>query len=158
MDYRDILNVRSKVLEELRATGNPAHPRLFKLLEHKYFGGYSKVWEAVSNNRVKKYTFDPSGRTLWIVVGKETEYIVHPEVSFCSCDAFYFFVLGEKTKFCYHIIAQAVAEALGWYDVVKENDCMFDVLISEWRGDVFSKTERPPEGNHSDGFEVTWIE
>lgn len=133
MDYRDVLKVRSKIVEELKARGNPIHPRLFKLLQHKYSGGYFKVWEAVLNDRVKKYVFQPSGRTLWIVVGREAEYIIYPEVGFCSCDAFYFFVLGEKTKICYHVVAQAIAEALGWYDQIEERDIFFEVLMKDWR-------------------------
>ena len=63
----------------------------------------------VKDGRVKKYIFKPSGRVVWIVVGKRRDYIVMPSADFCSCEDFYF--QFNKGHLCYHIIAQKLAEA-----------------------------------------------
>lgn len=44
----------------------------------------------------------PSGKKLWTVVGKEGEYWVDPELSFCSCKDYYFTTLSGGPP-CYHI-------------------------------------------------------
>ena len=51
---------------------------------------------------VKLHVFKPSGKKLWTVVGKEEEYWVDPELSFCSCRDYYFVTLSEGTP-CYHL-------------------------------------------------------
>lgn len=46
--------------------------------------------------------FTPSGRRLWIVVGRDNEYWTDPELGFCSCKDYYFSTLS-KGQPCYHL-------------------------------------------------------
>jgi predicted nucleic acid-binding Zn finger protein len=52
-----------------------------------------RLLRPLKENRVKKYTFKPSGRVVWVVVGKERDYLIMPDAEFCSCDDFYFRVI-----------------------------------------------------------------
>ena len=94
---------------------------------------FTKALEALEENRVKKYAFKPSGKTVWIVVGRERDYLIMPEAEFCTCDDFYFRVLDKKIHLCYHLIAQKVARNLGWYENIEENDELYDTLMNEWK-------------------------
>ncbi len=94
---------------------------------------FSRAFEALRENRVKKYVFKPSGRVVWIVVGRERDYLLMPEAEFCTCDDFYFRVLDRKVHLCYHLIAQKVARVLDWFEPVEEHDELFDSLMSEWK-------------------------
>jgi len=94
---------------------------------------FLKAWDAIKDRRVKKYSFNPSGKIVWIVVGREREYLVMPEADFCSCDDFYYRVMDGEVHLCYHLIAQKISESLGWYDKIKESDELYDTLMKEWK-------------------------
>jgi predicted nucleic acid-binding Zn finger protein len=94
---------------------------------------FTRAWEALKEKRIKKYVFKPSERIVWIVVGKQRDYIIMPTAEFCSCHDFYFRVMDGEARLCYHLIAQKMAEALGWYDVFEEEDDLFDSLMKEWK-------------------------
>lgn len=94
---------------------------------------FTKAWDTIQEERVKKYIFNPSGRIIWIVVGREREYQIIPVAGFCSCDDFYFRVMDRETNICYHLIAQKLADSLGRYDKIEEEDRLFDCLIDEWK-------------------------
>lgn len=94
---------------------------------------FLRAWEALKDRRVKKYTFRPSGRVVWIVVGRKRDYLVMPAAGFCSCDDFYYNVIDGKAHLCYHLIAQRLAESLGWYDKIDEEDDFYDILMKEWK-------------------------
>ncbi|UCE43799.1 MAG: hypothetical protein JSV57_05460 [Candidatus Bathyarchaeota archaeon] len=94
---------------------------------------FTRAWEALKERRIKKYIFKPSKRIVWIVVGRKREYIVMPTAEFCSCEDFYFRVMDGEVHLCYHLIAQKMAEALGWYDLFEEEDSLFDSLMREWK-------------------------
>ena len=93
----------------------------------------SRALEALREGRVKKYVFKPSGRVVWVVVGREREYIIMPTVDYCSCDDFYFRVIDGKAHLCYHLIAQRLADALERFDLIFEEDRNYDILMGEWR-------------------------
>jgi len=93
---------------------------------------FTKALDALKENRVKKYVFKPSGRTIWIVVGRERDYLIIPEAEFCTCDDFYFRVMDKKVHLCYHLIAQKIARNLAWFDALEENDELHNTLMSEW--------------------------
>jgi predicted nucleic acid-binding Zn finger protein len=94
---------------------------------------FTKALEALKENRIKKYHFRPSNRIVWIVVGRERDYLLMPEAEFCSCDDFYFRVLDRKIHLCYHLIAQKIARNLGWFENIDERDELYDSLMKEWR-------------------------
>ena len=107
-----------------------------------------RALEALGECRVKKYVFQPSGRIVWIVVGKEREYLVMPAVEYCTCDDFYF--QFHQGHLCYHIIAQKLAEATSKFDLVEDDDQLFDILIKEWK-----VTEVKVSKKHESGAEVS---
>ena len=94
---------------------------------------FTKAWEALREKRVKKYVFKPSSRIVWIVVGRERDYLIMPLAEFCSCDDFYFRVMDGEVHLCYHLIAQKIAAAFKWYDELEENDELYDSLTEEWK-------------------------
>ena len=94
---------------------------------------FDKAWRAVEGHRVKRYVFEPSDRTAWIVVGRESEYQVLPASGYCDCNDFYFRVVDGEAGLCYHLTAQRLAKALGAYDEVREDDEFYEGLMAEWR-------------------------
>jgi predicted nucleic acid-binding Zn finger protein len=94
---------------------------------------FDKAWRLVEQRRVKKYVFEPSGRTVWIVVGRESEYQVLPRSGYCDCSDFYFRVVDGEAGLCYHLLGQRLAEALDAYDEVREGDEFYEGLMAEWR-------------------------
>jgi predicted nucleic acid-binding Zn finger protein len=94
---------------------------------------YTKALTALEASRVRKHVFSPSGRTIWTVVGEKREYQILPAAKFCSCNDFYFRVLSHEAFLCYHLIAQKLAEALGQYVVIEEEDEKSEALLSVLR-------------------------
>ena len=60
---------------------------------------------------VKLHLFQPSGRAIWSVVGKDQEHWLDPELGFCSCKNYYFRSLS-RCEPCYHLksVNQATLE------------------------------------------------
>ncbi|RLI07875.1 hypothetical protein DRO32_03210 [Candidatus Bathyarchaeota archaeon] len=126
------LSELEQVCSELRELGHMRFSHLARL--YRAFGPrLASALEALRERRVKKYVFRPSGRVVWVVVGREREYVVLPRAPYCSCDDFYFRVLDGRARLCYHIIAQRLAECLNWYEEVEEEDEDYEVLVGELR-------------------------
>jgi len=125
----DALNA---ICREAKAEGKLSGKSLTELYE--LFGQrFTKALNALKENRVKKYVFKSSGRTVWIVIGRERDYLIMPEAEFCMCDDFYFRVLDRKIHLCYHLIAQKIARNLGWYETLEENDKLYESLMNKWK-------------------------
>jgi len=125
----DILNTVCKNAKaEDRLTGKDL-TRLYEVFGQRF----TRAFETLKENRVKKYVFRPSGRIVWIVVGKERDYLIMAQADFCTCDDFYFRVLDRQIHLCYHLIAQKIANALGWYELIDERDELYDSLMKEWK-------------------------
>jgi predicted nucleic acid-binding Zn finger protein len=125
----DTLNA---ICREAKAEGKLSGKSLTELYE-LFSQRFTKALNALKENRVKKYVFKPSGRTVWIVIGRERDYLIMPEAEFCMCDDFYFRVLDRKIHLCYHLIAQKIARNLGWYETLEENDKLYESLMNEWK-------------------------
>lgn len=126
------IDTLKKICKEAKSSGLVTGVHLTQL--SVAFGSrFTKAWEAINDGRIKKYIFEPSGRIAWIVIGKEREYLVMPAADFCSCDDFYFRVMDREVHLCYHLIAQKLAEALMWYDLINERDELYTSLMEEWR-------------------------
>src|SRR3989442_7587053 len=93
---------------------------------------FSQAMELVEEEKVRRYVFSPSGRTIWVVAGKHGEYQVLPESMFCSCDDYFFRVMSGKKQVCYHIIAQQMGEALGKYRTTDLADSNYAQITSKW--------------------------
>jgi predicted nucleic acid-binding Zn finger protein len=132
MDDKSEIDVLNEICKKAKADGKLSGKGLTRLYE--IFGQrFTKAFETVKENRVKKYSFKPSGRTVWIVVGRERDYLIMPDVEFCTCDDFYFRVLDREVHLCYHLIAQKLAKNLDWFAVIEEHDELFDSLMNEWK-------------------------
>jgi len=135
MDKNSEVNILRNICKKAKTEGKLTGKNLTKLYE--VFGQrFIKAFEALKENRVKKYVFKPSGRIVWIVVGKERDYLLMPEAEFCSCDDFYFRVLDREVHLCYHLIAQKIANILKWYDALEERDELYDSLMKEWKNPI----------------------
>jgi predicted nucleic acid-binding Zn finger protein len=126
------IKLLEKVCDETKNTHKLMDNHISQLTE-ALGSRFTKAWEAVQEERVKKYVFSPSCRTVWIVVGREREYQIMPAAAFCSCDDFYFRVMDREANICYHLIAQKLAEALELYDKIEEEDRLYDCLMEEWK-------------------------
>ena len=132
MNENSEIDTLNAICREAKAVGKLSGKNLTELYE--LFGQrFTKALDALKENRVKKYVFKPSGRTVWIVIGRERDYLIMPEAEFCMCDDFYFRVLDRKIHLCYHLIAQKIARNLGWYETLEETDELYKTLMNEWK-------------------------
>ena len=63
----------------------------------------------VSPGAVKLHIFQPSGRKIWTVVGKDNEHWIDPDLEFCSCKNYYYKTLSDS-EICYHLKSVQQAE------------------------------------------------
>ena len=125
----DTLNA---VCRDAKVAGKLSGDNLTQLYE--LFGSrFTKALDAVKEGRVKKYVFKPSGRVIWIVLGRERDYLIMPNAEFCPCDDFYFRVLDRKVHMCYHLLTQKIAQNLGWFELFEEKDDCYEMLMNEWK-------------------------
>ena len=129
--------VLEAICADMRSQGNMSNAHV-NMLVTRFGQRVNKALEALGESRIKKYVFQPSGRVVWIVVGKERDYLVMPASDYCSCDDFYY--QFDHGHLCYHIIAQKLAESLGRFDLFEDDDDFFDILIQEWK----QSEEHPP--------------
>ena len=132
MDEKSEINILNSICKQAKTDDKLTGKNLTRLYE--IFGQrFTRAFEVLKENRVKKYVFKPSGRTVWIVVGKERDYLIMAQAEFCMCDDFYFRVLDREVHLCYHLIAQKIANALTWYESIEEHDELYDTLMNEWK-------------------------
>jgi predicted nucleic acid-binding Zn finger protein len=132
MNDNSEIDTLNAICREAKAEGKLSGKNLTELYE-LFSQRFTKALDALKENRVKKYVFKPSGRTVWIVIGKERDYLIMAEAEFCMCDDFYFRVLDKKIHLCYHLIAQKIARNLRWYENIEENDELYETLMNEWK-------------------------
>jgi predicted nucleic acid-binding Zn finger protein len=132
MEEKSEISMLNAVCKEAKAEGKLTGKNLTELYD--VFGQrFTRAFETLKENRVKKYVFRPSGRVVWIVVGKGRDYLIMPEAEFCTCDDFYFRVMDKKVHLCYHLIAQKLGKILEWYENIDEHDELYDSLMNEWK-------------------------
>ncbi len=77
-----------------------------------------------------RYIYKPSNRIVWASRGENQEHMVYPKL-YCSCQDFYKnVVIKQKRKFCKHIIAQIISEALNKFENVILKDDEFKEFVS----------------------------
>ena len=125
-------------LESGRALSAQLNDALKKLFGERFTNG----WELANSKKVRRYDFTPSGRAVWVVQGRKSEYQVMPDIPFCCCDDYYFRVMDKKRGLCYHIIAQRIAAALGKFEKIHKNDSQYSTVTDRWRArDTDSKSD-----------------
>ena len=132
MNENSEIETLNAICREAKTEGKLSGKNLTELYE-LFSQRFTKALDALKENRIKKYVFKPSSRVVWIVVGRERDYLLMPEAEFCTCDDFYFRVLDRKVHLCYHLIAQKVARNLGWFETLGENDDLYTSLMAEWK-------------------------
>ena len=132
MEKPSEVELLEQVCKKAKTEGRLDGSRL-NLLYETFGMRFTKAWEALKEGRIKKYVFKPSNRVVWIVVGKERDYLIIASADFCTCDDFYFRVLDQRIHLCYHLIAQKIAEVLEWYDKIEEHDDLYNSLMNEWK-------------------------
>jgi len=91
--------------------------------------GRGDVNSIVSSMGVKLHYFEPSGRKIWTVVGKENEHWLDPDLGFCSCADYYYNALDTGGE-CYHLKAVRTAKEQKKIETVKFSDFEFESFIS----------------------------
>lgn len=92
---------------------------------------YERAKKLIKENSVKEYIFNERENRIFLVVGRDaqyivTEYLVNGKLHFfCSCPDFFFNSLlkSEEEKwrpFCYHILARILLEKSKWEGQVSE--------------------------------------
>ncbi len=121
----------AKEIDMLRG-GNPTQDAVV-YLRKKYGDRFVRALRAVEENRVKKYTFHPSDSPVWIVKGRRREYMIIPDI-YCSCRSFYQdVVISRSTDFCYHLLAQEIAQLWNMYEQITASDQERRNLFVQWR-------------------------
>ena len=120
------------ILRDLRASREISRQN-WQRLRTTFSDRFDKAWKLVTENRIKKYVFKPSNRTLWVAIGQNAEYLIYSNAGYCSCSDFYFRVLDHEKAYCYHLLAQKIAEALNYYDLIEEEDEAYEPLLEIWK-------------------------
>ncbi len=103
---------------------------ILEFLDHTFLNNSKNIIEALERG-ITKYVYSPSKKVLWTALGTEREYILYPQV-FCSCVDFYKeVVINRNRKYCKHILAQVVSEALNIYKVIELEDREFRIRLEE---------------------------
>ena len=121
-----------QILRDLRISREISSQN-WQRLRNTFGDRFDKAWKLVTEKRLKKYVFKPSGRTLWVAIGQNAEYLIYSNAGYCSCSDFYFRVLDHEKAYCYHLLAQKMAEALNHYDLVEEEDEAYQPLLEIWK-------------------------
>jgi len=80
-----------------------------------------------------KYIYTPSNRIVWAAKGENQEHLIYPKL-YCSCQDFYKnVVVKKKRKFCKHILAQTISEAINSFMIVTLEDNKFKEFVSDLR-------------------------
>lgn len=90
--------------------------------------GKGDIDSVVSSMGVKMHCFEPSGRAIWTVVGKENEHWIDPELPFCSCSDYYYKAMAVGGE-CYHLKAVKAAKTQGKVEIVKFSDSEFEAFV-----------------------------
>ena len=121
------------IISEIEKNGALTGKNL-ELLVQEYDERFWKAIRAVGERAVNKYIFQPSGQIVWIVVGKNRDYLISLKDKYCTCDDFYAnVVLKKKSDICYHILAKLLAVSLNLYKTYTVDDERYPKLIEEWR-------------------------
>jgi predicted nucleic acid-binding Zn finger protein len=117
-----------EIIEQIYANKCISGENLEKLATN--FG--ERLWKAlriITEKRVTKHIFKPSNKQIWIVSGKNRDYLIISDF-YCTCDDFYLnVVIRKKIKVCYHILAKRLAEALNLYTSYTQTDDNYEKLM-----------------------------
>ncbi|XP_022942858.1 zinc finger SWIM domain-containing protein 7 isoform X2 [Cucurbita moschata] len=101
---------------------------------HFLFGkNFERATRIVDQSGVKKISGEPSGRSIFQVVGesrRKEEYLCFPE-NFCACYSFFYDIVNRGEQLCCkHQLAARLAASLGACIEVKVSDEELAILLS----------------------------
>ncbi|KAG7030956.1 Zinc finger SWIM domain-containing protein 7 [Cucurbita argyrosperma subsp. argyrosperma] len=101
---------------------------------HFLFGkNFERATRIVDQSGVKKISGEPSGRSVFQVVGesrRKEEYLCFPE-NFCACYSFFYDIVNRGEQLCCkHQLAARLAASLGACIEVKVSDEELAILLS----------------------------
>ena len=97
----------------------------------------SKVDFIIRSGGVKQMLFLPSGKKLWVVIGRDNEYWTDPELGFCSCKDFYFNTLS-RGQGCYHLKSVVKAIQQRGFTTIEFDDSEYVRLLQALADDSIS--------------------
>lgn len=127
--------ILERACQEIREAGSVS-PRTNSQLEETFEKRFLEAMRLVQQGKIRQVNFRPSGRTVWVVTGRKKEYQVMPESMFCTCDDYYFRVMGHKKQLCYHLIAQNLAVALAKHAETDMADSSYARFTAKWKPSV----------------------
>ncbi|MDQ3888514.1 MAG: hypothetical protein M3251_04500 [Thermoproteota archaeon] len=101
----------------------------------------SRVDYTISSGSVKQMLFLPSGKKLWVVIGRDNEYWTDPELGFCSCKDFYFTTLSGGQD-CYHLKSVRKAIQQTGFKAIEFDDSDYIHLLQAVADDNISVLSR----------------
>lgn len=132
---KDLINEKEALEEAIKRINSLNDLKYSEMIYLKeiFTDRFTRALNLVLKKSVKKYVFKPSLRELWAVKGRTQSYQVIPSSNYCSCDDFYFRVIGMKKRLCYHIIAQRLAEKLNIFDYIELPDHSYTRITRKWQ-------------------------
>ena len=102
---------------------------------------HSRVDYTVRSGGVKQMLFLPSGKKLWVVIGRDNEYWTDPELGFCSCKDFYFTTLSGGQD-CYHLKSVRKTIQQRAFTAIEFNDSDYIHLLRAVSEDIINVLSR----------------
>jgi len=90
----------------------------------------ARAIDAAVTGCVKRHVFVPSGRCVYTVVGSNADEFIDPDKLSCTCESYFYGVLGNKVKRCYHLLS---------YEIASESDLVRQVSFEDEEYDTFVK-------------------
>ncbi|HET7148900.1 MAG TPA: hypothetical protein VFI73_10425 [Candidatus Nitrosopolaris sp.] len=97
-----------------------------------------RIKHILEGGAVKLHIFQPSGRTIWTIVGKDNEYWADIELGFCSCKSYYYKTLSNG-KLCYHLKCILLAMQNNKFVTIEFHDTEYMDFINALLGDIADK-------------------
>lgn len=98
----------------------------------------NRIETKVNSGAVKLHIFEPSGRKLWTVVGKDNEHWTDLDLEFCSCKNYYYKTLSNFGT-CYHLKSVQQAKAKNEYVSIIFDDSEYVGFVSALLSDNATK-------------------
>jgi predicted nucleic acid-binding Zn finger protein len=118
-----------------------------RFVNYSKFGSkFTKAIDAVLNDDIKEHVFTPSRRVVYTVVGRNGDEFVDPNKPYCSCNHFYFRVLGNQDQLCYHLLSYEIASQVGAFDKIEFDDDEYpqvlNVILSDISANIKDKGDK----------------
>lgn len=100
--------------------------------------GSERLHNLLEEGAVKFHIFQPSGRAIWTIVGKDNEHWVDLELGFCSCKSYYYNTLSNGNP-CYHLLCLELAKKRNKFVTIRFHDTEYTYFIKALLSDITSK-------------------